>query len=587
MSLLINVVLYALIPLLHGFFWYWQARSNAEALKCNQIATHYVAPRIVASPCHTLPDQKSPIMVGSKSTSDRQEFHVDSVCDLPLEADLNGDAIITVDSDLFDVHRAEFLAPMTYKHSKTYLVNSMKPADMHNRRRLQLEPIREELPNEFPKWEDNGCRSLWQTYVALSKGICQAVVRVDDTYPNTQNAYQVLRFDSNVDELGHEIDVVKTLSKEILARPSYTIYPNEYNQFHKGASGYYRKIPQFKGRNRLIEKLDPLLKNFESINTQLDEKLQSHNIKQGDDVVVMVINEGEVDLYYNFVCSCKLHTIDISNVLVFSGSPEIIPIIEASGAMGLYHEGYSFVSKQASADYLDRIFVDMMWYKAFSIYLLLRKRINILFQDTDLVWFRDPFQYIHEYRGNITERSKLTGSVKEAFFSDDGQRALRYAPFYGNSGFYYLVANERSEYFSWSIMTAFDTVQRLGSHQNVLTTRIVEGLGLSLAHAKILPIDEFPTGMLYHHDPKYMKKLYDHEIQPYGFHMCWTQGKPDKLIYLKKANMWYLNPTCSDLEAYQDKGVVYTSAVKISKGLEENNLNKLCCVNHFTSSKMP
>ena len=127
----------------------------------------------------------------------------------------------------------------------------------------------------------------------------------------------------------------------------------------------------------------------------------------------------------------------------------------------------------------------------------------------------------------------------------------------------------------------------IGSHQNVLTTRIVEGLGLSLAHAKILPIDEFPTGMLYHHDPKYMKKLYDHEIQPYGFHMCWTQGKPDKLIYLKKANMWYLNPSCSDLESYQDKGVVYESALKISKGEEANNLNKMCCVNHFTSSKMP
>jgi hypothetical protein len=26
----------------------------------------------------------------------------------------------------------------------------------------------------------------------------------------------------------------------------------------------------------------------------------------------------------------------------------------------------------------------------------------------------------------------------EAFFSDDGQRSLRYSPFYANSGFYYL-----------------------------------------------------------------------------------------------------------------------------------------------------
>ena len=31
---------------------------------------------------------------------------------------------------------------------------------------------------------------------------------------------------------------------------------------------------------------------------------------------------------------------------------------------------------------------------------------------------------------------------------------------------------------------------------------------------------------------------------------CWTQGKPDKLIYyLRKAKMWYLTETCSPLES--------------------------------------
>ena len=50
----------------------------------------------------------------------------------------------------------------------------------------------------------------------------------------------------------------------------------------------------------------------------------------------------------------------------------------------------------------------------------------------------------------------------EAFFSDDGQRSMRYTPFYANSGFYYLVASERSEYFAWSIMAAMDAIQVLG-----------------------------------------------------------------------------------------------------------------------------
>jgi hypothetical protein len=194
-------------------------------------------------------------------------------------------------------------------------------------------------------------------------------------------------------------------------------------------------------------------------------------------------------------------------------------MIASTGAIGIYHNGYGMVSKNPSMDYLDRVFVDMMWYKAFSVYLLLRLGINILFQDADLVWFKDPFQYFHDITNQTYSKSEISGSFIESFFSDDGQRSLRYAPFYANSGFYYLKASEKSEYFTWSIMTAFDSVQRLGSHQNVFTTRLNEGLGISYQHSKLLPMEDFPTGYQYHHDKKYMKNLFDKEISPYGFHM--------------------------------------------------------------------
>lgn len=198
---------------------------------------------------------------------------------------------------------------------------------------------------------------------------------------------------------------------------------------------------------------------------------------------------------------------------------EILSLIEATGAMGLYHIGYASVSRKASEDYLDRVFVDMMWYKTFSVYLLLRRGINILFQDADLVWFRDPFSYFHDYIAQTAERSKQTGSHPEAFFSDDGQRSMRYTPYYANSGFYYLLSTERSIYFTWSVMTAMDSIQVLGSHQNVFTSKLVEGLSISHRHTKILSLEEFPTGILYHHNREYMKKLRNKEIHPYGFHM--------------------------------------------------------------------
>ena len=177
---------------------------------------------------------------------------------------------------------------------------------------------------------------------------------------------------------------------------------NQYNRNQFSPIGLFRKVPKERGHLRTVQKLGPFVRHFDGpngINTQLKEMLDMRGFKAGSDVVVMVINEGEIDLFLNFVCSCHLHNITTSNVLVFAGSKEIITMIESTGAMGIYHEGYSSVSKKASTDYLDRPFVDMMWYKAFSVYLVLRLKINVLFQDVDLVWFRDPFPVFHNWTG--------------------------------------------------------------------------------------------------------------------------------------------------------------------------------------------
>lgn len=218
-------------------------------------------------------------------------------------------------------------------------------------------------------------------------------------------------------------------------------------------------------------------------------------------------------------------------------------MVEATGAMALYHVGYASVSKKASTDYLDRVFVDMMWYKAFSVYFVLKQGkaciflprsayfcvqsnpqphlsrslphlvgINILFQDVDLVWFRDPMQHFHDYMA-------ASGMQVEGFFSDDGQRSKRYTPFFANSGFYYLRSSDRSIYFTWSIMIAMDAIQVLGSHQNVMTTRLIEGLALNFEHVKLISLEDFPTGIMYHHHRSYMQQLRRKEVSPYNFHM--------------------------------------------------------------------
>ena len=488
------------------------------------------------------------------------------------EATLDDPLLLSVETSEFDAYRAKQLAPALNEYGDTLI--------------LQLP-----LPGEGPDAADlTRCTGEVLHHFASSgdNGQCFAVAMTDSRTVVTKGTI-ILRFDQSVDSEGHLINDPNAPKKVIdlkLEAEAKSLGNASHNANHLRPAGHFRRVPKVKGFARVYEKLFPFLKNLDGPNgmaQQLQSKLDKHGIKRGDDLVVMVVNEGEVDLFLNFACSCRLHNLSLNNMLVFSGSPEITDLIESTGAIALFHEGYASVSKAASVDYLDRVFVDMMWYKAFSVYLLLRLRINVLFQDVDLVWFRDPFPYFHKKLAedmSVINTTDGRGSGIKAFFTDDGNRSKRYSPLFFNSGFYYLVASAASEYFSWSIMTAFDAVQVTGSHQNVFTLRLVESFALGPQNAQILSLDDFPNGILYHHNRGYMKLLRQGKVQPYHFHMCWTQGKPDKLKYLRLALMWYLTDTCSPLESLIPKGSVFEENAKaLNAPIDQrwNALSSKCC----------
>lgn len=329
-------------------------------------------------------------------------------------------------------------------------------------------------------------------------------------------------------------------------------------------TGFFDKVASDVGRMKLAENMVSLLSHLSSLEIAISNRLHERSLLPGDDVVVMVVNAGEMDLFANFACSCRVNNISMRNVVVFSGSEDILPLLESLGAIGLYdNDAFARVSRNASFEYLDNIFIDMMWYKSFSVWLLLKMRYNVLFQDVDLVWYRDPVSYFHTasktqhadggaaaaskmmMNGEGDGRMPLDYSLRsssavdvvrqvdadswgnslnylppaDAYLSDDGQRSLRYTPFFANSGFYYLVANERTEYFAWSILTAFDLLHITGSHQNVFTIRLIESLDLAGLNPKLLSLREFPAGIKLHHDKPYMRAIRDKHEHPFIFHM--------------------------------------------------------------------
>eukprot|EP00602_Paraphysomonas_sp_CaronLab_P011886 CAMPEP_0185040158 /NCGR_PEP_ID=MMETSP1103-20130426/37908_1 /TAXON_ID=36769 /ORGANISM="Paraphysomonas bandaiensis, Strain Caron Lab Isolate" /LENGTH=257 /DNA_ID=CAMNT_0027579347 /DNA_START=366 /DNA_END=1136 /DNA_ORIENTATION=- len=242
-------------------------------------------------------------------------------------------------------------------------------------------------------------------------------------------------------------------------------------------------------------------------------------------LTIMVANEGVLNLLLNFICSCAAEGIDLKSVVVFVGQREHVDLIESLGAVPMFLPDAARMPNKVAGSYGDKVFGRMMWLKVTAVYIALSAGFNVLFQDTDLVWFRDPMSYLHTLSYDVA-------------FMDDGARSPRFSPFYANSGFYFLTYNMKTLYLMERMLYSTSEIDYTHSHQGTLTKYLTEAhhsVGLSV---KILDPTEFPSGKMFHHSKGYMAKLRAHAIKPYVFHMCWTSNSVDKVKNFKSIDKW-------------------------------------------------
>ena len=126
----------------------------------------------------------------------------------------------------------------------------------------------------------------------------------------------------------------------------------------------------------------------------------------------MVANEGVMDLALNFICSAESSGIDLSTVVMFVGAESDVVLVENMGAIAVYNPALGSMPKHAAKEYLDETFSNMMWFKTTSVFLAIEAGFDVLFQDVDLVWMKDPIPYLRERTADIS-------------FMDDGARTSR------------------------------------------------------------------------------------------------------------------------------------------------------------------
>ena len=172
----------------------------------------------------------------------------------------------------------------------------------------------------------------------------------------------------------------------------------------------------------------------------------------------------------------------------------------------------------------------MMYAKVITVHLVNWLGYNVLFQDVDVVWYKNPLYFL-----------QTSYSDFDVLFQEDGAQSVRYAPYSANSGFYFIRYNEKTCHLLTRMLFAGDTIMTSGSHQQALNTLLSEHASLYGLRVKILPGHDFPGGFQFHRDKQYMLELLVRQThEPWTFHMSWTKNKEDKIKFLQQMGLWYV-----------------------------------------------
>jgi hypothetical protein len=182
---------------------------------------------------------------------------------------------------------------------------------------------------------------------------------------------------------------------------------------------------------RHVEKNRNLLYTFEAQRQRRHNELRlllsqknQHNV-----VMVMMVNNGYIDFFRNWVCSCDSRNIEVRSwTLVFTVDAEAADCVEQLG-FTCYTDTVSYgdPGKDAVKVFGDPQFRALMFQKTAIVKDVIELGYNILFQDVDVVWMKDPLRY-------FLQPSHLHFDAR---FMYDGQNEL-HAPLHVNTGFFWM-----------------------------------------------------------------------------------------------------------------------------------------------------
>jgi len=239
-------------------------------------------------------------------------------------------------------------------------------------------------------------------------------------------------------------------------------------------------------------------------------------------ILVMMANRGYNDLFNNWVSSCNINGLDARSwAILFAVDEEAAANAENQG-FRTYIDSISYGDQPRDAvkHFGDKNFRRLMFQKTAIVQDVLELGYDVLFQDVDMIWRKDPLEFL------------LTGTNQDfdARFMFDGRNPL-HAPLFANTGFFLLRNRPVTRKFWSRVLASYAQMARCGSQQAVLNLILGEGE----LQVDILPEEHFANGHLFGFD-----KLSRLPPDPHVIHCSWTGNRVEKLQKYKQEGLWYL-----------------------------------------------
>jgi len=337
-------------------------------------------------------------------------------------------------------------------------------------------------------------------------------------------------------------------AKKVEVEPLDDEAPLRYVSRGHNSKGLFTGMPQPYQQDEMFQTLTEYLTKLKDTRTRLEPVLEKavagDSQKNRKVVVVLTCNFGQSELLVNFCCNSRAKGLDISKVVVFATDKHTV---ELATELGLnvfdVQDAFGPIPEQAANHYGDRIFGGMMMAKAYCVHLVNSLGYDLLFQDVDVVWNKNPLDYFYD--------PALAGSTEfDIYFQDDGAHSPRYAPYSPNTGFYFVRANPRTQFLFSVLVRMGDIIKKTGSHQSSLTALMAEHASWHGLRVKTFGRDAddghlFPGGFHYHLRKDFIREMIAGTKTPYIFHMSWTQNHKNKKKFFQQMGEWFVEEKCA------------------------------------------